>query len=204
MDLLLEDFENFPEVWELGKDSARFIWQKMESTWGQSHLAVLAEDKAQWWLLGVSTISYIWRPNSWSLLNWKPHHKNMTTVSKGHLSLDINICLTSVTHAKCGIHSTLCWKVGNISFWVVILDYGLKLHKLSIYTLVMLQKWLEIHQIIVWSLHCILFPAIFATEKFQKKNFNTLIKIKLLVSKTSDSCFQGFDFFQMLLACYKY
>ena len=25
-------------------------------------------------------------------------------------------------------------------------------------------------------------------------------KVKLLVSKTSDSCFQGFDFFQMLLA----
>ena len=25
------------------------------------------------------------------------------------------ICLTSVTHAKCGIPSTLCWKIGNIS-----------------------------------------------------------------------------------------
>ena len=25
------------------------------------------------------------------------------------------ICLTSVTRAKCGIRSTLCWKVGNIS-----------------------------------------------------------------------------------------
>ena len=25
------------------------------------------------------------------------------------------ICLTSVTCAKCGIRSTLCWKVGNIS-----------------------------------------------------------------------------------------
>ena len=34
--------------------------------------------------------------------------------------------------------------------------------------------------------------------------FNTLIKVELLVSKTSESCFQGFDFFQMLLACYKY
>ena len=32
-----------------------------------------------------------------------------------------------------------------LTFWVVILDYGLKLHKLSIHTLVMLQKWLEIH-----------------------------------------------------------
>ena len=25
------------------------------------------------------------------------------------------ICLTSLTHAKCGTRSTLCWKVGNIS-----------------------------------------------------------------------------------------
>ena len=31
------------------------------------------------------------------------------------------------------------------TFWIVILDYGLKLHKLSIHTLVMLQKWQEIH-----------------------------------------------------------
>ena len=27
----------------------------------------------------------------------------------------IYICLTSLTHAKCGTRSTLCWKVGNIS-----------------------------------------------------------------------------------------
>ena len=40
--------------------------------------------------------------------------------------------------------------------------------------------------------------------KNSEKFFNTLIKVKLLVFKTSDSCFQGFDFFQMLLACYKY
>ena len=31
------------------------------------------------------------------------------------------------------------------TFCIVILDYGLKLHKLSNHTLVMLQKWLEIH-----------------------------------------------------------
>ena len=31
------------------------------------------------------------------------------------------------------------------TFCVVILDYGLKLHKLSIRTIVMLQKWIEIH-----------------------------------------------------------
>ena len=31
------------------------------------------------------------------------------------------------------------------TFWIVILDCGLKLHKLLIHILVMLQKWLEIH-----------------------------------------------------------
>ena len=64
-----------------------------------------------------------------------------------------------------------------LTFWVVILDYGLKLHKLLIRTLVMLQKWLEIHQVIVWSLHCVLFPAIFATEKFQKKCSTLSLKL---------------------------
>ena len=32
-----------------------------------------------------------------------------------------------------------------LTFWIAILDCGLKLHKLSIHTLVMLQKWLEIY-----------------------------------------------------------
>ena len=57
--------------------------------------------------------------------------------------------------------------------------------------------------------HCLKFPLHFifcniCHGKISEKIFNTLIKVKLLVSKTSDSCFQGFDFFQMLLACYKY
>ena len=57
--------------------------------------------------------------------------------------------------------------------------------------------------------HCLKFPlhSIFCHicyGKIYEKIFNTLIKVKLLVSKTSDSCFQGFDFFQMLLAFYKY
>ena len=26
-----------------------------------------------------------------------------------------SVCLTSLTRAKCGTRSTLCWKVGNIS-----------------------------------------------------------------------------------------
>ena len=32
---------------------------------------------------------------------------------KGNMSKFI--CLTSLTRAKCGVCSTLCWKVGNIS-----------------------------------------------------------------------------------------
>ena len=39
--------------------------------------------------------------------------------------------------------------------------------------------------------------------KISEKIFSTVIKHKLLVSKTSDSCFQGFDFFQMLLASHR-
>ena len=55
------------------------------------------------------------------------------------------ICPISVTRVKCDIRSTLCWKIGNISgstdfFWAVIADGDLKLPKLSIHTLVMLQK----------------------------------------------------------------
>ena len=54
-DLLLADYKNFPQVRELGEDSARFIREEMERTWGQSHLAVLSEDESQSWLLGVTT-----------------------------------------------------------------------------------------------------------------------------------------------------
>ena len=57
--------------------------------------------------------------------------------------------------------------------------------------------------------HCLKFPlhsffCHICYGKISEKIFNTLIKVILLVSKTSDSCFQGFDFFQMLLAFYKY
>ena len=55
-DLLMENWKNFPEARQLGEDSARFIHQEMESTWGQQHLAVLSEDEAQRWILGVSII----------------------------------------------------------------------------------------------------------------------------------------------------
>ena len=40
--------------------------------------------------------------------------------------------------------------------------------------------------------------------KISKKNVNPFFKVKLFISKTSDSCFQGFDFFQMLLASHRY
>ena len=55
-DLLMENWKNFPEARQLGEDSARFIRQEMESTWGQGHLAVLSEDEAQRWIMGVSFI----------------------------------------------------------------------------------------------------------------------------------------------------
>lgn len=51
----MENWKNFPEARQLGEDSARFIRQEMESTWGQEHLAVLSEDEAQRWILGVSS-----------------------------------------------------------------------------------------------------------------------------------------------------
>ena len=32
-----------------------------------------------------------------------------------HIYINICICLTSVTHVKCSVCSTLCWKIANIS-----------------------------------------------------------------------------------------
>ena len=40
--------------------------------------------------------------------------------------------------------------------------------------------------------------------KILEKIFNMVIKVKLLVSKASNSYFKGLDFFQMLLASHKY
>ena len=59
--------------------------------------------------------------------------------------INITIWQFSLTCVKCGIRSTLCRKISNIAgstklFAVVILNGGLKLPKLSIHTLVMLQK----------------------------------------------------------------
>ena len=52
-DFLLEDYKNFPKVPELGEETARFIRQEMEDTWGEEHLCVLPKDEAQRWILGV-------------------------------------------------------------------------------------------------------------------------------------------------------
>ena len=54
--MLMDNYKNFPEARQLGGDSARFIQQEMEATWGQEHLAVLDEGEAQRWILGVSMI----------------------------------------------------------------------------------------------------------------------------------------------------
>ena len=101
--------------------------------------------------------------------------------------------------------------VGKLRISLVLLNFlhcnfdcGLKLHKLLIHTLVMLPEMTR-----NTLNHCLKFPlrSIFCHicyAKISEKFLNTLIKVKLLVSNTSDSCFQGFDFFQMLLACYKY
>ena len=59
-DLLMDNWKNFPEVRQLGEDSAHFIRQEMEATWGQQHLAVLSEDEVQRWLLGVSNTFVLW------------------------------------------------------------------------------------------------------------------------------------------------
>ena len=53
-DMFVEDFMNFPTTRELGVESARFIRQEMEKTWGEKHMAVLSESESQFWLLGVS------------------------------------------------------------------------------------------------------------------------------------------------------
>ena len=59
-DIFFEDFKNFPQTRELGEESAQFVREEMEKTWGNSRLAVLSEDEAQQWILGVSCTLYSW------------------------------------------------------------------------------------------------------------------------------------------------
>ena len=56
-DLFFEDFLNFPTTLELREESANFVREEMERTWGSQHLAVFSEDEAQKWLLGVHPCS---------------------------------------------------------------------------------------------------------------------------------------------------
>ena len=112
---------------------------------------------------------------------------------------------TLLTRAKCCTRLSLCWKILNISdstetFCIVILDYGLKtsqpFNSYPCHASEVTRNTLN---------HCLKFTvrSIFCHicyGKISEKNFNTFFKVKLFVSKTSDSCFQGFDLFQMLLA----
>ena len=56
-DIFFEDFKNFSKMRELGEESARFVREEMENTWGDSRLAVLGEDEAQKWILGASVMA---------------------------------------------------------------------------------------------------------------------------------------------------
>ena len=53
-DLLAEDWSQLGSVRDLGAGNKRFFREELEKTWGQKHLAVLDEEEAQKWLLGVS------------------------------------------------------------------------------------------------------------------------------------------------------
>ena len=52
-DLLAEDWSKLGSVRDMGEASKRFFRAEMEQTWGHKHLAVLDENEAQKWLLGV-------------------------------------------------------------------------------------------------------------------------------------------------------
>ena len=58
---------------------------------------------------------------------------------------------------------------------------------------------IEIHEIIDWSAPFVEISAIFVAEK-ESKNFHHSNKVKLFISKASNSCPKNMDFFQMLLA----
>ena len=45
----------------------------------------------------------------------RPYRLKYTYMSKGGWFQTNDICLTSLTRAKCGVRSTLCWKIPNIS-----------------------------------------------------------------------------------------
>ena len=80
----------------------------------------------------------------------KPHNGVTVSLVAHATHSPHNICLTSLTRAKCGVPSTLCWKIGKIStstelFGFNFADNNLKLPNLSIHAFVIIQKSLEVH-----------------------------------------------------------
>ena len=58
-DLLAEDWSQLGSVRDMGAANKRFFHAEMEKCWGQKHLAVLDEEEAQKWLLGVTRLFLI-------------------------------------------------------------------------------------------------------------------------------------------------
>ena len=63
-DLLAEDWAKLGSVKEMGEKTQRFFREELEKTWGSKHLAVLSEEEAKNWLLGVSVLNIISRSTS--------------------------------------------------------------------------------------------------------------------------------------------
>ena len=94
------------------------------STLGKPRLSALALAPHTGHLVKLSLpdIFPIWR---YSLQEWTDHISNkdpqgsQCTLQVSIINVGIRnnnyICLTSLTHAKCGVRSTLCWKILNIS-----------------------------------------------------------------------------------------
>ena len=63
-DLLAEDWAKLGSVKEMGEKTQRFFREELEKTWGSKHLAMLSEEEAKNWLLGVSVLNIISRSTS--------------------------------------------------------------------------------------------------------------------------------------------
>ena len=73
-----------------------------------------------------------------------PFYTNLTFACKSETLGSLYMShFTYVCKMRCPLNLVLeSWEylLSYLTFWVVILDYGLKLHKLSIHTFIMLQK----------------------------------------------------------------
>ena len=126
------------------------------------------------------------------------------------LSLEWSICTFSEICVKYSVCSTLCWKTQVVT--QVVRNYYLWFY--CTFRVVIFECNFESFQFIPlwcfrndWKYIKSLFEIPFAFHfppyflwKSEAKIFITVIKVKLLVSKTSNSCFKSLDFFQMLLA----